>query len=183
MFAAALTLLSGLALANAAGLRYGATSEYGQNQGDFILHETANPSGYVLGGSVATNLSISATLTNGELWMHCPYEGYQAVLVPVAGADPAAYTVQFINSFEGLPAGTLMGKWATTEDRTGLGNDNFTKVINLNHPEDVGRWDVHLNNDKYDGVNTIEWVNKSYYDHGVYRGWFIVLDNANDVTC
>ena len=36
---------------------------------------------------------------------------------------------------------------------------------------------------EYDDLYTLEWVNKSYYDHGVYNGWFLVLDSANDVSC
>ena len=49
--------------------------------------------------------------------------------------------------------------------------------------EGKGRWDLDLHSEKYDGLNTLEWVNTSYHDHGVYRGWFIVLDSANDASC
>ncbi|KAL1739479.1 hypothetical protein HDZ31DRAFT_49332 [Schizophyllum fasciatum] len=182
MFASTLALLCGAALASAAGLRSGSTSEYGPNQGDWILSQVSS-SAFVLGGSVATNLSISAVVEDGELKMLCPYPGYKAVLVGEDGSDPSAYTVQFVNSFAGLPARTVFGGWETSDDRLGLSNQNFTKVVNTYFGEDVGRWDVQLDNEKYNGVNTLEWVNKSYYDHGVYRGWFIVLDSANDVTC
>ncbi|KAI5823506.1 hypothetical protein K523DRAFT_421436 [Schizophyllum commune Tattone D] len=181
MFAPALALLSGLTLASAAGLRSAFTSEYGQEQGDWLLHQ-ATPSGLVLGGAATDQLTISAKVENGELVMTCPYQGYQAVLVAVPDSDPVAYEVQLVNSFSDLPARTIFGGWSLSDDRTGIANENFTKVVNA-FGEGKGRWDLDLHSEKYDGLNTLEWVNTSYYDHGVYHGWFIVLDSANEASC
>ena len=130
MFAPVLALLSGLTLVSAAGLRYGATSQYGQVHGDWVLHQDG--SGLVLGGSTGADLTISAHIQNGEVYIDCPanYKGYQAVLVPIAGRDPAAYEVRFVNSFDNLPSGTQFGSWYLSDDRLGLANSNFTKVVN-----------------------------------------------------
>ena len=129
MFAPVLALLSGLTLASAAGLRSAFTSEYGQEQGDWLLHQ-ATPSGLVLGGAATDQLTISAKVENGELVMTCPYQGYQAVLVAVPDSDPVAYEVQFVNSFSDLPARAIFGGWSLSDDRTGIANENFTKVVN-----------------------------------------------------
>ncbi|KAI5823507.1 hypothetical protein K523DRAFT_255049 [Schizophyllum commune Tattone D] len=181
MFAPALALLSGLTLVSAAGLRYGATSQYGQNQGDWVLHQDG--SGLVLGGSTGADLTISAHIQNGEVYIDCPanYKGYQAVLVPIADRDPAAYEVRFVNSFDNLPSGTQFGSWYLSDDRLGLANSNFTKVVNA-FGDDKGSFHAEKRAE-YDDLYTLEWVNKSYYDHGVYNGWFLVLDSANDVSC
>ncbi|KAL1733565.1 hypothetical protein EV714DRAFT_204147 [Schizophyllum commune] len=132
MFAPALALLSGLTLASAAGLRSAFTSEYGQNQGDWLLHQ-ATPSGLVL-GAATDQLTISAKVENGELVMTCPYQGYHddapAVLVAVPDSDSVAYEVQFVNSFSDLPARAIFGGWSLSDDRTGIANENFTKVVN-----------------------------------------------------
>ncbi|KAL1660871.1 hypothetical protein GGF50DRAFT_118506 [Schizophyllum commune] len=180
MFVPVLALFSGLTLVSAAGLRFGTTSEYGQNQGDWALHEA--PGGAVL-AAWADSPTVSAHIQNGEVYIDCPanYKGYQAVLVPIADRDPAAYEVRFVNSFDNLPSGTQFGSWYLSDDRLGLANSNFTKVVNA-FGDDKGSFHAEKRAE-YDDLYTLEWVNKSYYDHGVYNGWFLVLDSANDVSC
>ena len=100
-----------------------------QSQGDWALHET---SGGVVLAAWADSPTVSAHIQNGEVYIDCPanYKGYQAVLVPIADRDPAAYEVRFVNSFDNLPSGTQFGSWYLSDDRLGLANSNFTKVVN-----------------------------------------------------
>ena len=130
MFAAtALTLLSGAAVVSAAGLRSAAVSQYGSSEGDLILKQLGKD--FVV-GSAEAETTISATVENGELTMVCPTKGLKAALVPLSAAtEPGVYTLEFITSSQDeLPKGSVFGGWGISDDRTGLTNDNLTKVVN-----------------------------------------------------
>ncbi|KAL1738270.1 hypothetical protein HDZ31DRAFT_70188 [Schizophyllum fasciatum] len=172
MFAPVLALLSGVALANAAGLRSASTSQYGQSEGDWIVKQVS-PDAYVLGGSVPTPLSVSAVVENGELNIQCPFPGFHAVLVPTA--DPAKYTVELVKSNEGLPEGTIFGGWVTSDDKTGLKNPSTTTKVTH---ENLGSFDLEVGTNG--GVNTLVW--KVQNDEGP-SALFVVLDSANDASC
>ena len=128
MIASTLALLSTAVLASAAGLKSTATQTptEGQAGGNWTLQESEH--GYSLAGSQPIDLTISATVEDGELKMLCPYQ-LSAVLIPAEGAS---YTVEFVNATDGLPEGTVTGGWNTTDDRRGIPeyDETFTKVIN-----------------------------------------------------
>ena len=128
MIASTLALLSTAVLASAAGLKSTATQTptEGQAGGNWTLQESEH--GYSLAGSQPIDLTISATVEDGELKMLCPYQ-LTAVLIPAEGAS---YTVEFVNATDGLPEGTVTGGWNTTDDRRGIPeyDEAFTKVIN-----------------------------------------------------
>ncbi|TRM58837.1 hypothetical protein BD626DRAFT_180323 [Schizophyllum amplum] len=171
MFAGALALLSAVALASAAGLKSSATADVGNEDGNWTLQDSEY--GYSLAGSQPIDLSISAIVEDGELKMLCPYN-LTAVLIP---SDDVYYTVEFVNSTDGLPEGTITGGWNTTDDRFGipLYGETYTKVINEIGP---GRFDLVI----ADGRNELSWFNQSDTARG-FTEWFIVLDSAQDVEC
>ncbi|KAI4519973.1 hypothetical protein EV122DRAFT_278475 [Schizophyllum commune] len=173
MIASTLALLSTAVLASAAGLKSTATQTptEGQAGGNWTLQESEH--GYSLAGSQPIDLTISATVEDGELKMLCPYQ-LTAVLIPAEGAS---YTVEFVNATDGLPEGTVTGGWNTTDDRRGIPeyDETFTKVINSIGP---GRFDLALG----EGRNELTWFNQSDTARG-FTEWFLVLDSAQDVDC
>ncbi|KAL1746728.1 hypothetical protein HDZ31DRAFT_61923 [Schizophyllum fasciatum] len=180
MFTPALALLAGAALARAAGLKISSTSPYGQNAANITLHQIrASPAAYVLNGGLPADLTTSAVVDGGALRTICP-RALEAVLVPVAGADPAEYTVELVAGRAGLPEGTIVGGWSTSDDKIGLANPDFTKVVNAIG----GKFDIDRSGAFGADVFPVKWVNASYLEHGAYyQGWYIVLDGANDVAC
>ena len=138
MFAAALALFSAVALVNGAGLKSASTSPYGQSAANFTLHQINNAA-YVLDAGKPVDLTVSAVVEGDALKTLCPTAGLEAALVPVAGSDPANYTVTFVSSREGMPEGTVFGGWSLSDDKVGLSNANFQKVVNsVSVPEWVG---------------------------------------------
>ncbi|KAI5894435.1 uncharacterized protein SCHCODRAFT_02624663 [Schizophyllum commune H4-8] len=182
MFFAALTLFSAAVAVNGAGLKAASTSPYGQSTSNFALHQI-NPSAYVLDAGHAVDLTISAVVEGGLLKMVCPTAGLEAVLVPVAQSNPANYTVEFVSSHDGLPEGAVFGGWSLSDDRIGLSNANFTKVVNT-----IGDGEGKFANEHTalygDDVFAFTWVDEPYSQGGAYYlGSYLVLDTANDVAC
>ncbi|KAL1735076.1 hypothetical protein EV714DRAFT_201546 [Schizophyllum commune] len=181
MFAAALALFSAAALVNGAGLKSASTSPYGQSAANFTLHQINNAA-YVLDAGKPVDLTVSAVVEGDALKTLCPTAGLEAALVPVAGSDPANYTVTFVSSREGLPEGTVFGGWSLSDDKVGLSNANFQKVVNSIGGGE-GKFETERTALYGDDVFAFTWVDAPYYHNGAYWGSYLVLDNANDVSC
>ncbi|KAL1746726.1 hypothetical protein HDZ31DRAFT_33500 [Schizophyllum fasciatum] len=183
----AAALLATAALARGAGLKSAATSPYGQSAANLTLHQI-NMYGFALSAAAPAALSISAALDGDRLTTRCPTPGLEAVLVPVALSNDSAYTdeytVEFVSARDGLPANTVFGGWSLSEDRVGLADPAFTKVVNkVGGRCGVGGYEIDRTGRFGEGVFALTWVNGSYDDHGAYQGRYIVLDSANDVSC
>ncbi|KAL1744676.1 hypothetical protein HDZ31DRAFT_63893 [Schizophyllum fasciatum] len=179
MYAAtALSLLSGAALASAAGLRSAQASQYGTAEGDLILKQLGND--YVVGAAQA-DVTISATVEGGQLKMLCPHAGLQGALVPLSAAtEPGVYTLEFVASADGLPKGSVVDGWSVSEDRTGLTNDALKKVVN---EIDGGKGAFDIERDHTSGVSAIVYVNHEESGTPVPRPTYIVFDSTKDVQC
>ncbi|KAI5890525.1 uncharacterized protein SCHCODRAFT_02703079 [Schizophyllum commune H4-8] len=170
MFAPILALLSGVALANAYGLKSASTSPYGQSSGNWELQKTAY--GALLVGGKDVPLTTSVTIEGGQLKLVCPQQASAALVR--TGSDDPKYTVQFVSKTDDLPKGSIFTGWTTQSDGVSL-PDELTKVVNT----EVGL-DGTYNLATVDGANALTWSNKGP-SNGVQ--WFLAIDEANDVHC
>ncbi|KAL1744788.1 hypothetical protein HDZ31DRAFT_82417 [Schizophyllum fasciatum] len=171
MFAPILALLSGVALANAYGLKSVSTTSSDQFTGNWDLQKTAY--GALLVGGKDVPLTTSVIIEGGKLKLVCPAASMEvaAAFIPT-GKDAPKYTVQFVSKTDDLPEGSIFEGWTTQDDGVPM-PDGLTKVVNT----DVGL-DGSYGLAPIDGANALTWSAK-----GNGAQWFMAIDETEDVHC
>ncbi|KAL1740767.1 hypothetical protein HDZ31DRAFT_46850 [Schizophyllum fasciatum] len=169
MFAPILVLLSGVAFANAYGLKSVSTTSSEQFTGNWVLQKTAYGA-LLVGGKDDAPLTTSVVIEGGKLKLVCPQQA-TAAFVPT-GKDAPAYTVQFVSNTDDLPKGSIFEGWTTQDDGDKM-PDGLTKIVNTK----VGL-DGSYGLSPVDNANALTW---SKNDNGAH--WWMVIDETDDVHC
>ncbi|KAI5895499.1 uncharacterized protein SCHCODRAFT_02619597 [Schizophyllum commune H4-8] len=171
-------------------LRSVSTSPTGQSAGNFTLQQSAR--GYTLSGGQpyeshwqrfghqnASEQPIAVHVEGLKLKMTCPSQ-MQAVLVPSGSNNPPSWIVEFVLETEGLPEGTVVDGWTTTDDKMGLpATGRYTKIVNS-----IGNYGGYYAPLLLgDGESqALTWFNQDVSAHGNAQ-WWMVIDEGSDSLC
>ncbi|KAL1718841.1 hypothetical protein EV715DRAFT_200429 [Schizophyllum commune] len=106
MFAIALALFSAIAFIDATQVQpINACSDLVHQQGNWTLHDIASGSPSVILEDAPADTASS--LIPDDFRIQCPSGHHIGALVPVEGASPKQYTLQFVVDDEQLPEGAI----------------------------------------------------------------------------
>ncbi|KAI5824443.1 hypothetical protein K523DRAFT_285004 [Schizophyllum commune Tattone D] len=177
MFAAAFALLSAVAFADATQVKsVKAGNDPIRQQGNWTLHDIASSALILEDAAADAPSKLSASLILDEFRMQCPYGDHVGALIPVEGASPKQYTLQFVKDDAQLPEGAIKDGWFKTDATDDFSHPDLQKLGNSKVGEN-GIFDVVEGNFDFPALT---WVEKSA-EAG--EGFEILVDYAHDLTC
>ncbi|KAL1696944.1 hypothetical protein GGG16DRAFT_42367 [Schizophyllum commune] len=177
MFANVLALLSAVAFVDATqvkSVRIG--DDPIRQQGNWTVHDVASSAVVLENAAAGVASTLSATLILDELRMECPYADHVGALIPVEGASPKQYTLQFVKEDAQLPAGAIKDGWFQKDAADDLIHPDQQKLGNSKVNQN-GVFDVVEGNFDFPALS---WVEKTP-EPG--EGFLVVVDYSHDLTC